>query len=109
MLGIGENLCSEEGDDVIRDYWDGLITEVSIVDTQLGVEPVDFVRDELSRDETLRMDFPSGLIERAAGGLEGIDIAYLGRDLDLNLCPLFFLSFEDGGGVTGEILQLVDG
>lgn len=41
---------------MIRDYWDGLIAEVGVVDTQLGVEPVDFVGNEFSWDETLRMD-----------------------------------------------------
>ena len=34
---------------------------------------------------------------------------YLGRNLDLNLGPLFFFAFEDRGGVPREILQLVDG
>jgi len=57
VLGVGENLCTKEGDDMIRDYWDGLVTEISVVDTQLGVKPVDFIRDELSRDETLRVGF----------------------------------------------------
>jgi len=57
MLGISENFRTKEGDDVIRNYWDGLVAEVSVIDTQLGVEPVDFVGDELSWDETLRMDF----------------------------------------------------
>jgi hypothetical protein len=37
------------------------------------------------------------------------DIAYLGRDLDLNLGPLFLFAFEDRGGVPREILQFVDG
>ena len=61
MLGVCENLCAKESDDMIRDYWDGLVAEVSVVDAQLGVKPVDFIRDELSRDETLWMGFPSGL------------------------------------------------
>ena len=54
MLGVGENLCTKEGDDVIRDYLDGFVAEVSVIDAQLGVKPVDFIRDEFSRDETLR-------------------------------------------------------
>jgi hypothetical protein len=37
------------------------------------------------------------------------DIVYLGRDLDLNLGPLFFFTFEDRGGVAREILQFADG
>ena len=61
VLGVGENLCTKEGDDVIRDYRDGLVAEVSIVDTQLGVKPVDFIRDEFSGDETLWMGFQPGL------------------------------------------------
>lgn len=55
MFSVSENLCAKEGDDMIRDYWDGLVAEVSVVDTQLGVKPVDFVRDEFSWDETLRL------------------------------------------------------
>jgi hypothetical protein len=57
MLGVGENLCAEEGDDMIRDNWDGFVAEISIVDAQLGVEPVDFICDELSGDETLEGQF----------------------------------------------------
>lgn len=57
MLGVGENLCTEESDDMIRDDLGGFAAEVSVVDAQLGVEPVDFVRDELSRDEALRTGF----------------------------------------------------
>lgn len=57
MLGVGENLCTEESDDMIRDHLGGFIAEVSVVNAQLRVEPVDLVRDEFSRDEALRMDF----------------------------------------------------
>ena len=70
MFGVGENLCAKECDDMIRDYLDGLVAEVSVVDTQLGVKPVDFVRDELSWDETLRWD--SIKIGCVATGLEAI-------------------------------------
>jgi len=48
-------------------------------------------------------------IEYVAAGLEAMDTAYLGRDLDLNLSPLFLFTFEDGSGVPREILQFVDG
>ena len=57
MLGVGENLCTEEGDDMIRDDWDGFVAEISVVDAQLGVKPVDFIWDKLSGDETLSDDF----------------------------------------------------
>jgi len=57
VLGVGENLCTKEGDDMIRDYWDGLVAEISVIDAQLGVKPVDFIRDELSGDETLWVGF----------------------------------------------------
>lgn len=57
MLGVCENLCAEESDDMIRDHLGGLVAEVSVVDAQLRVEPVDFVRDEFSRDEALQMGF----------------------------------------------------
>jgi len=64
MLGICEDLGAKEGNDMIRDYWDGFVAEVSVVDAQLGVKPVDFIRDEFSRDETLRMGFPQRLSMR---------------------------------------------
>lgn len=57
VLGIGENFCTKESDDMIRDHWDRLVAEVSVVNAELGVKPVDFVRDKLSRDETLWMWF----------------------------------------------------
>lgn len=52
-----------------------------------------------------------GIRSRLSMGQRGFrgDIVHLGRDLDLNLGPLFLLTFEDGGGVPGEILDLVDG
>lgn len=55
MLGVCENLCTEESDDMIRDDLGRFAAEVSVVDAQLRVEPVDFVRDELSWDEALRV------------------------------------------------------
>lgn len=64
MLGIGENLGTKEGNDMIRDYWDRFVAEVGVVDAQLGVKPVDFIRDEFSRDETLWMGFPQWLSMR---------------------------------------------
>jgi len=68
VLGVGENLCTKEGDDMIRDYLDGLTAKVSVVDTELGVKPVDFVRDEFSWDEALRWD--SIKIEYGAAGVQ---------------------------------------
>jgi hypothetical protein len=53
MFGVGKDLGTKEGDDMIRDYLEGLVAEVSVVDTQLGVKPVDFIRDEFPRYETL--------------------------------------------------------
>jgi hypothetical protein len=71
MLGVGENLCTEESDDMIRDHWDGLVAEIRIVDAQLGVKPVDLVRDEFSGDEALYGCDPIR-IGCAAEGLEGM-------------------------------------
>ena len=74
MLGVGENLCTKEGDDMIRDYLYGLVAEVSIVDTKLGVKPVDFIRDELSWDKTL--GWVSIKIGYAAASLEAISCTF---------------------------------
>lgn len=54
VLGVRENFCAEEGDDMIRNYWNRLIAEISVIDTQLGVKPVDFVWNEFSWNKTLQ-------------------------------------------------------
>ena len=53
VLRVREDLGAEERDDVVRDDLDGLVAEVGVVDAEVGVEPVYFVRDELARDEAL--------------------------------------------------------
>lgn len=55
----GEHLRAEERDDMVRDHVDRLGLEVRVVDTKVGVEPVDLVRDQLARDESLTMQIAS--------------------------------------------------
>jgi hypothetical protein len=55
VLGVSEHLRTKERDDVIRyDRW-RFILKVSVIDAELRVEPVDFVYDQLARNETLWM------------------------------------------------------
>ena len=53
MLSISKNFGTEERDDMIRDDLWGFVLEIGIIYTEMGVEPVDLVGDELSRYETL--------------------------------------------------------
>jgi hypothetical protein len=53
MLGESEDFGAKEGEDVICDDVDRLIAKVCVVDAEVGVEPLDFVRNELTRDEAL--------------------------------------------------------
>lgn len=53
VLRVREDLGAEERDDVVRDDLDGLVAEVGVVDAELRVKPVYFVRDELAGDEAL--------------------------------------------------------
>jgi hypothetical protein len=38
---------------MIRDDLNRLVTEVGVIDPEVGVEPLDLMRDKLPRDETL--------------------------------------------------------
>jgi hypothetical protein len=53
MLCISEDLCAKESDDMIRDDFTGLVLKVSVVDTEMRVEPFYFVGYELAWNETL--------------------------------------------------------
>ena len=53
VRGVREDLRAEDRDDVVGDDLFGLGLEVRVVDNEMGVEPVHFVRDELARDEAL--------------------------------------------------------
>lgn len=54
MLGVRQDLRTEERDDVIRDDTSGFVLEVGVVDAEVGVEPVDLASDELAWNEPLR-------------------------------------------------------
>jgi hypothetical protein len=54
MLGIRKHFGAKEGDDMVRDDLDGLVTEVGVIDTEVGVKPLDLVHYELAGNETLR-------------------------------------------------------
>lgn len=65
MLSIGKNFSAEERDDMIRnDLW-GFVLEVGIIYTEVRVEPVDLVGDELSRYEALLKDKNHEIIIKA--------------------------------------------
>ena len=53
MLGEREDLGAEEGEDVVRDDLVRLVREVRVVNAEVRVEPLDFVRDEVRWDEAL--------------------------------------------------------
>lgn len=53
VLGEGKHFGAKEGDDVIGYDRGRLILKVRVVDAELGVEPVDFVGDQLAGDKAL--------------------------------------------------------
>lgn len=53
MFGVRKNLGAKQSDDMIRDHFSGFVLKVCIVDAEIRIEPVDFTRDEFTRDETL--------------------------------------------------------
>jgi hypothetical protein len=56
MLGIRKHFGAKEGNDMVRDDLDGLVAEVGVIDTEVGVKPLDLVRYELAGNETLEED-----------------------------------------------------
>lgn len=53
VLGICEDFGSEQRNDVVRNDLARFVLEVRVIDPEVRVEPVDLVRDELTRDESL--------------------------------------------------------
>ena len=54
VLRICEDFRAKEGNDVIGDDLNGLVTEVCVIDTEVRVKPLHRRCDEFSRDESLR-------------------------------------------------------
>ena len=55
MLCVCKNLCTVKRDDMVRDDVDRLILEVGVVDAKIVVEPLYFVRDEVTWNESLTL------------------------------------------------------
>ena len=53
VLSVCEYFGTVKGNDMIRDDLHSLGGEVSVVDAKVTVEPVDLVRNELSRNKAL--------------------------------------------------------
>lgn len=53
VFGVREDFGSEESNNVVRNDFAGFVLEISVVDAEMGVEPVDFVGDELSWNKAL--------------------------------------------------------
>ena len=53
VLGICEHFGAEEGDDMVRNDLDGLVSEVRVVDTKVCVKPLDLIRYEFAGNEAL--------------------------------------------------------
>ena len=94
-----EDFGAKEGHDVIGDDGGGFDLEIRVVDAEVGVEPVDLVGDELAGDEAL------GGVRRRRGRRDGTD---LGSDVGEDLCALFLLALEDGGGVSGHVFDALE-
>ena len=53
MLGKCEYFGTKEAKDMICDDLNRLVTEVGVIDAEVGVEPLDLMRYKLPRDEPL--------------------------------------------------------
>lgn len=60
VLGVREHLGAVKRDNVVGDDLDGLCREVLIVDTEVRVEPVDFICDKFAWDEALWIECQQG-------------------------------------------------
>lgn len=107
MFGVRHYLGAEEGNNVVGNDLAGFILEVGVVNTEVGVEPIDFASNEFTRNETLNIESANKsaisnvpLIPNIGGKLSD-----LGRDFLLDQCTLFLLTVEDGGGISREILD----
>jgi hypothetical protein len=54
VFSICEDFGAKEGNDMIRDDFDGLVAEVRVIDTEMCIEPLHLVSDEFTGDEPLR-------------------------------------------------------
>ena len=54
VLGICEDFRTKECDDVIRNDTGFFVLEISVVDTKIGVKPVDLPWDELPGNKALK-------------------------------------------------------
>ncbi len=59
VLRVRKDLGSKQSNDVITDDLTSLILEISIVDAEVGVEPVDFVGNQFRRNEALHDEIES--------------------------------------------------
>lgn len=55
MLGVCEELRTKESNDMISDDVGRFVLEVCVVDSKRVIEPSNFIRDEPTRYETLRV------------------------------------------------------
>ena len=53
LLSISDDFCAEQGDDVVRDNFPRFVLKVSVVDAEVGIEPIDFIRNEIAWNKPL--------------------------------------------------------
>lgn len=53
MFGIREDFGPEQSDNMVRDYLPRFILKVGIVYAEVRVKPIDFIGNELARNESL--------------------------------------------------------
>lgn len=103
VLGVCKYLCTEQSNDMVADHVDiGFILEIRIIDSEVGVEPVDFAGDELLGDEALEDEEDQKQNYELEEKRE-----YLCGDFCLDMGSLFFLALEHGSRISREILDSV--
>jgi len=98
VLSVCKDFGTKESDDMVADDFTRFVLEVGVVDTEIGVEPVDFVGHEFLRNETLQKRSTDQMTRATAS-------SDLCGDFLLNKSSLLFFALEDGGRVSGLILD----
>ncbi len=53
FFSIRHDFRAKQGDDMVRDDFPRFILKISVVDAEVGIEPIDFIRDEFAWNKPL--------------------------------------------------------
>lgn len=113
VLSEGKDLGSVEGDYVVCDHVGRLGHEVGVIDAEMRVEPVNLIRNEFARNETLDRQDPREYTTETRQFPRSHERYLSTNDTDLfgnvrlNLRTLLLLTLENGRRITRHVLHAV--